>query len=93
MTYLGTTIPQVTVKRLITVLDKAKIQYHFGDEAQIIWIVHITESNIEFFKSLNTLSNVTLGSIIFGLEWHDEDGYINKANLYIEPEPTSEIVS
>lgn len=83
---------KVTFGRIIDVFNNAKKQYSYlNEETRISWVIFVDESNYEMLKSLKV--NVSLGSILFGIEWNDDEGYLCKGSLYIEPEPTNEILN
>lgn len=84
--------PKVTLGRILDVFELAKKSYNFiNKETQISWVFYVDESNIDMLKSLK--ADPPLGSIIFGIEWVDEEGYLCKGTLYVEPEPTSNIIN
>lgn len=77
--------PKVTFGRVLEVL---KLNNNLNEETRITWVVFVDETNYEMLESLKT--HVSLGSIIFGIEWFDNEGYLCKGALYIEPEPVSD---
>lgn len=81
--------PKVTLGRVLSVFNSAKKYYtYLNEETRISWVIFVDESNYEMLKSLK--ADVSLGSILFGIEWNDDEGYLCKGSLYIEPEPISE---
>lgn len=80
--------PKVTFGRILDVFSKARKYYDYlNEETRISWVIFVDESNYEMLKSLK--ADVSLGSILFGIEWDDDEGYLCKGSLYIEPEPVS----
>ena len=81
--------PKVTIGRIIDVFGSAK-KYcsYLNDETRISWVIFVDETNYEMLKSLK--ADVSIGSILFGIEWNDDEGYLCKGSLYIEPEPVSQ---
>lgn len=80
--------PKITIGHLQKCISQAVKLNKLNDETQISYILQVMESNQQFLKNLKF--DAPLGSIVFGIEWYDEDGYLCYGTMLIQPEPTKE---